>query len=67
MDSRAIVEFVLDKAKNEGCIMVLPIGAITKNSDGLELSEMSELADAGCIGFSDDGRPLEDAHIMRQA
>ena len=66
-DSRSIVEFVLDKAKNEGYTRVLPIGAITKNSEGLELSEMAELADAGCIGFSDDGRPLEDAHLMRQA
>lgn len=66
-DSQAVIDFVLKKARDEGVIRVLPIGAITKGSLGKELAEMSELAHAGVIGFSDDGNPLEDDNIMRQA
>ena len=66
-DSRSSVEFVLQKARSEGAVNVLPIGAVTKGSRGEELAEMAELAEAGVIGFSDDGNPVEDANIMRQA
>ncbi|KAA1295531.1 MAG: dihydroorotase [SAR202 cluster bacterium] len=67
IDTRSIVDFVKNKALTEGVIRVLPIGCVTKKSHGRELSEMSELADAGVIGFSDDGKPVSDANIMRQA
>ena len=63
-DSQAVIDFVLKKARDEGVIRVLPIGAITKGSLGKELAEMSELAHAGVIGFSDDGTPLEDDNII---
>ncbi len=46
---------------------VLPIGAVTKGRAGKLLAELGELADAGCIGFSDDGSPVADASIMRHA
>ena len=67
MDSWATVEFVLEKARNEGAVRVLPIGCVTKGSRGKELAEMGELAQAGVIGFSDDGEPVADSNIMRQA
>ena len=67
MDNRATVDYVLSKARNEGIVRVLTIGAVTKGSKGLELAEMGELAEAGCIGFSDDGHPVADPNIMRQA
>ncbi|MYD50033.1 MAG: dihydroorotase [Dehalococcoidia bacterium] len=67
MDSRSIVDFVLTKAVEEGVVRVLPIGAVTKGSKGKELAEMGELAEAGVIGFSDDGHPVSDDNIMRQA
>ena len=67
IDTRSIVDFVKNKALKEGVVRVLPIGFVTKKSHGRELSEMSELADAGVIGFSDDGKPVSDANIMRQA
>ena len=67
MDTRATVEFVLNKARDEGVVRVLPIGAVTKGSSGAELAEMAELADAGAVGFSDDGHPVADANMMRQA
>lgn len=67
MHTRATVEYVLQKARSEGVVRVLPIGCVTKRSAGVELSEMAELAEAGCIGFSDDGHPVVDSNIMRQA
>lgn len=67
MDTRATVDFVVGKASEHGNVKVLPIGSVTKGSQGVELSEMAELADAGVVGFSDDGLPVADANIMRQA
>ena len=67
MHTRATVEYVLQKARSEGVVRVLPIGCVTKRSAGAELAEMAELAEAGCIGFSDDGHPVADSNIMRQA
>ena len=67
MHTRATVEYVLEKARVEGAVRVLPIGCVTKGSAGRELAEMAELAEAGCIGFSDDGQPVADSNIMRQA
>ena len=67
MDTRATVEYVLRKARDEAAVRVLPIGSVTKQSKGKELAEMGELAEAGVIGFSDDGNPVADSNIMRQA
>lgn len=67
MDTRATLEYVLRKARGEGVVRVLPIGSVTKRSAGRELAEMGELAEAGAIGFSDDGNPVADSNIMRQA
>ena len=67
MDSRAAVEFVSRTAREEGAVRVLPIGCVTRSSHGKQLSEMGELSEAGVIGFSDDGFPVSDSNIMRQA
>ena len=66
-DSRATVDFVMQKGRDEGVVRVLPIGCVTKGSEGRELAEMGELSQAGVVGFSDDGHPVSDANIMRQA
>ena len=67
MDTRATVDFVLQKARVEGLVRVLPIGCVTKGGKGRELAEIGELAEAGAVGFSDDGHPVADPYIMRQA
>ena len=67
VDSRAVVDFVLRTAREEGAVRVLPIGCVTKGSKGKSLAEMGELAEAGVVGFSDDGNPVGDSNIMRQA
>jgi dihydroorotase len=67
MDNRGTVDYVMQRATEEGTVRVLPIGAVTKGRAGKLLAEFGELADAGCIGFSDDGNPVADASIMRHA
>ena len=67
MDTRSIVDFVTAQAKSSGLVRVLPIGCVTKGSRGEELSEMVELSESGVIGFSDDGNPVHNPNIMRQA
>jgi dihydroorotase len=67
MDNRGTVDYVMQRAVEQGLVRVLPIGAVTKGRQGKLLAEFGELADAGCIGFSDDGNPVADASIMRHA
>ena len=66
-DSRPVTEFILSQAAKDGAARVFPIGAITKGSKGEELAEMGELHDAGCVGVSDDGKPVMSAAVMRRA
>ncbi len=67
IDSRASVEFILRTAAAQGVVRVLPIGCITRGRQGKELAEMGDLAEAGAVGFSDDGSPVADAALMRHA
>jgi dihydroorotase len=66
-DNRSITEFILSQAKETSNINILPIGAITKGLKGETLSDMGELKEAGCIAYSDDGRPVSNSEIMRRA
>ena len=66
-DSASVVNALVQRCDDESAVRVRPIGAITKERKGHELAPMHELADAGVIGFSDDGDPVMSPHIMRQA
>ncbi|HIF11856.1 MAG TPA: dihydroorotase, partial [Dehalococcoidia bacterium] len=66
-DNASTVEFVLRTGREQGVVRVMAIGAVTLERAGKRLVEMAELADAGVIGFSDDGNPVADPNIMRQA
>jgi dihydroorotase len=66
-DNPGITEFILRKAIQEGSCTVFPIGAITKGQKGEELAELGMMYDAGCVAFSDDGRPVIDSLLMRRA
>jgi len=67
LDSQATVDYVKSTAATEGVVRVLPIGCISRGRKGQELAPMSELASAGVIAFSDDGDPVPDSRLMRQA
>lgn len=66
-DSAAVVDDVMRRSAADGLIRVLPIGAISIGQKGKQLAPMGELANSGVIGFSDDGNPVTDANLMRQA
>ena len=66
LDSAATLALVEERAR-DAAARVLPIAAITKGEAGKELSEMAELAQAGAVAFSDDGRPVESSRLMRLA
>lgn len=67
IDNAAIASFVKERAAKSAIVNVLPIGCITKGQAGKELSEMADLVAAGCVAISDDGKPVSDAGIMRNA
>jgi len=67
LDSRATVDYVKSTAASEGVVRILPIGCISKGREGEELAPMSELASAGVIAYSDDGNPVLNSNLMRQA
>lgn len=66
IDNAETVKYILDKAKNTG-VKVYPVGCITKGMSGGELCDYDELKNSGVIAVSDDGRPVENAELMRQA
>ncbi len=66
-DCRAVTELVLERARRAKLARVLPAGSITRGLEGKELSDMGELRDAGCVLFTDDGRPVMDSGLMRRA
>ena len=68
LDSAAAINYVNSLAAGESSrITILPVGCITKNREGKEITDMSELAGAGCAGFSDDGNPVSSSRVMALA
>jgi dihydroorotase len=66
-DHAGITQFILKKAAEAGLARVYPIGAVSLGSNGAQLAELGEQKTAGCVAFSDDGRPVATALLMRRA
>jgi dihydroorotase len=66
-DNPAVTRFIIEQAERARLANVFPVGALTKNSEGAELSEMGEMKRAGIVAVSDDGRPVPSAGVMRRA
>ncbi len=64
-DTRAITEMMISRAKEHGGARLMPFGAVTRGQRGAELTEMSDLREAGAIGVSDDGVCVMNAAVMR--
>ena len=67
IDDADVLRGMRARADEEACIPVGFLAAITKGQDGSELTEMAALAAAGAAGFTDDGRPVASAGVMRRA
>jgi dihydroorotase len=67
VDSAAVLASLLRTAHAEAVVPVGFLAAISKGQEGGQLAEMAELAEAGALAFSDDGRPVASAGLMRRA
>ncbi|MDP3275990.1 MAG: dihydroorotase [Deltaproteobacteria bacterium] len=66
-DNRAISEMMVSRARDVGVVRFHPIGAVTRNLDGKELTEMADMREGGCVAVSDDGRCVLHSGVMRRA
>jgi len=63
VDTQSLVKYILKKGNSSAC-RVLPVAAMTKGLEGKNITEMGILADAGAVGFSDDGICVRDSRVM---
>lgn len=66
VDTPETLQYVLEKGKTTG-IHVTTCANVTMGMKGRELTPMKELADAGAVGFTDDGIPLLDEELVKNA
>ena len=66
-DHPGITELILRKAADANLARVYPIGAVSMGSKGEQMSELGAQKAAGCVAFTDDGRPVASALLMRRA
>src|SRR5512140_93903 len=66
-DNTSVTELILARAAAAGLARVLPLGCISKGQEGHDLAEYGELKAAGCVGVTDDGRPVVSSSLMRRA
>ena len=66
IDSPELIRYIIEKSKSLP-IRINPIGAITKNQNGKNLTEMALMHQQGAVAFSDDGLPVQDGGVMRIA
>jgi dihydroorotase len=67
LDSAPLLRSLRDAAAREACISVGFLPAITRGLQGEQLTEMAELRQEGAVGFTDDGRPVQSAGMLRKA
>lgn len=67
LDEPGLVEMLKHRARTLSQAHVYPVGALTYGLKGLELTEMAELVDAGCIAFSQADAPLTDTRVLMRA
>jgi dihydroorotase len=67
LDSAPLLRSLREAAAREARVPVGFMAAITRSLGGVELTEMAELADEGALGFTDDGRPVASAGVLRKA
>ena len=66
-DSAIILQKIIEEAKKVNLCNILPYASVTKGEKGEELVDFKELKKAGAIAFSDDGMPVVNSKMMREA
>lgn len=67
LDAPERVQVLLERCRRQARVRVYPIAAVTAGQAGERLAPLGALAAAGAVAFSDDGRPVADAELMRRA
>jgi dihydroorotase len=67
LDEPGLVDMLRRRAKSLSRARVYPIGALTVKLEGSTLTEMAELAEAGCVAFSQANTPLADTQVLWRA
>jgi dihydroorotase len=67
LDDVTVLRALVDGARSQARVPVGFLASITRRLEGSELTEMAALRDAGALGFTDDGRPVTSAGILRKA
>lgn len=67
VDSAAVLGALVERAREDALVPTGFMAAISRGLSGEELTEMADLAAAGAAAFTDDGRPVESAGLMRRA
>lgn len=67
IDDVSVLEFLHRRARETAFVNVRAYGAISKGQKGEKLTEMGLLKEAGAVGFTDDGKPVMNALLMRRA
>jgi dihydroorotase len=67
VDSASVLGSLVETARAEAVVPVGFLAAISKGQGGTQLTEMAALAETGAVAFSDDGRPVASAGLMRRA
>ena len=64
-DDPSVTDYIRSQARKDSPARVYPIAAATRRLAGEVMTEMSALRDAGAVAFSDDGKTIMDAAVMR--
>ena len=67
VDTASVLQALVERARDEAVVPTGFTAAISKGQRGKELTEMAELAGAGALAFTDDGRPVASAGLLRRA
>ena len=67
VDTAAVLGSLVQRARTEASVPVGFLASITRGLSGDELTEMADLRDAGALGFTDDGKPVVSAGMLRRA
>lgn len=67
IDTPAVVQLIMERAEQAGKTRILPVGALTRNLNGIDLSEMHALRRAGCLAVGNTDRPMVNLLVLRRA
>jgi dihydroorotase len=67
LDEPGLVDMLRRRAQALARARVYPLGALTVKLEGRQLTEMAELAEAGCVAFSQADAPIEDTQVLWRA